>query len=347
VNRSRSAGLPVLAGIFLALVLGGCRESAPTLPDMASASSAVSASAISLEIFVDAVNGNDATGDGSAARPFQTIGRGLEAGSAGLTVIVRPGTYDQALGETFPLRLKDGLTLQGPAAAAVIIDGGGAAVVLEDASQARLEDLTVTGGAVSGLRLRFPSTVASCVIRQNFLGIDCESSVTIEDNIIENNTNSGLRIGGTASPSVRRNTVRFNGGEGIECRDSSAPSLEENEIRENQEHGIVCTNDSSPVLEGNAVTRNVKPEVYLLNAARPTLSGNVIRDNVRYGIDDARDPNQGEISAVGNTWSDPQPSGTVFGPADSRPNYYIKEPGNSIRFSGGAAPAATRRRRHP
>ncbi len=334
MERVRSVEGPAGLGLLLALLLVGCRESAPTLPDMPTVSTSISASRISLEIYVDAVNGNDATGNGSVANPFRTIGQGLQTGSSGMIVIVKPGVYSAASGETFPLRLKDGLTLQGTAAEMVTVDGAGTAVVLEDAPQARIERLTVRGGQQTGIFLRFASTVSFCALQSNFRGIVCESSAAVEDCLVENNTDTGIRIIGSAAPLVRRNTVRFNGGEGVECLNSASPAIRDNEIRENQKHGVVCTDDSAPLLQGNTITRNVLPEVYLLFSARPTLSGNTIRDNVRYSIDDARSPGQGEISALGNIWNDPQPSGTVDGPADFRPNYFIKEAGNSIRFSG-------------
>ncbi|MBN1938947.1 MAG: DUF1565 domain-containing protein [Candidatus Aminicenantes bacterium] len=342
--RSVRSAVPLSGcALFLALFAAGCREAAPTLPDTPSVSSAISASRISLEIFVDAATGDDAAGNGSAAFPFRTISRGLQAGSSGMTVTVRPGIYSPATGESFPLRLKDGLTLRGAAAETVTIDGAGAAVVLEDAPQARIEQLTVRGGGQAGMVLGFSSTAALCALRQNFRGVVCESSASVEDCLIENNSDTGIYIRGSAAPAVRRNVIRGNGGEGVECREDSAPLLRGNDIRENQKHGVVCTDSASPLLQENTITQNVLPEVYVLFGARPTLSGNIIRDNARYNIDDARSPGQGEISALGNTWNDPQPSGTISGPADSRPNYFIKEAGNSIRFSGGAA--AVRRRR--
>jgi len=301
---------------------------------MPTVSTAISASSVSLEIYVDAVNGNDAAGNGSASNPFRTIGKGLLAGSSGMTVIVKPGVYSAAAGESFPLRLKEGLALVGLGPDGVTVDGAGANYVFEDAPQSRIELLTIRGGGRAGILLRSASTVAFCVLHFNFRGIVCESAAAVEDNLIENNSDTGVYISGSAAPSIRRNAVRFNGGEGLECLNSASPAIRENEIRENQKHGVVCTDDAAPLLQGNTITRNVLPEVYVLFGARPTLSGNVIRDNARYGIDDARSPNQGEISALGNTWNDPQPSGTIIGPADFRPNYFIKEAGNSIRFSG-------------
>ncbi len=346
---SRVAGFSLLGALSLicGLLVFGCRQSTPNQPDLASISLERTVSRVSVEIHVDAAAGNDSTGNGSAANPYRTIGRGLQAGGSGMIVIVRPGTYDAALGESFPLELKAGLTLRGAAAETVTVDGAGAATVIEDAPAARIERLTVRGGLQAGIRLRAASTVSSCILRQNFRGIVCDSSASIEDNLIESHADTGLHISGSAAPTVRRNVIRANGGEGVECLNSSAPVLRGNEIRENQKHGVVCGDEAQPLLEENTVTRNVLPEIYILFAARPTLAGNTIRDNVRYGLDDARYPGQGEISALGNTWNDPQPEGTVFGPADFRPNYYIKEAGNSVRFSGGEAPASVRRRSLP
>jgi len=340
-GRFRDAAARLVGFAFvLGLIPWGCRQAAPTQPDIPPDPPPPPAVT---EIYVDAVNGDDASGSGTASSPYRTIGMGLRSSSPGMSVILRPGLYNAALGESFPIRLKENVALVGAGADGVTVDGSGADYVLEDASQARAEKLTVRGGRLAGVLLRNGSSLVRCVLRSNFRGVLCTASAAIEENVVEDNADTGIYIGGSASPSIRNNAIRRNGGEGVECVDSSTPVLRGNEISDNRKHGLVCTDAAAPVLEGNTVTRNVLPEVYVLFDARPTLTGNVIRDNERYNIDDARSPNRGQLSAVGNTWNDPQPAGTVFGPADSRPNYFIKESGNSLKFSEGSAVPARRR----
>jgi len=320
---------PAALLFVFALLASACRRETPTQPFIPPPEPPPSAS----DIYVDSVTGDDEDGDGSSSNPYRTIGAGLQNSSAGMTVIVNPGLYDSALGESFPLLLRAGVTLRGVDAGQVTVDGTGADSVFEDAAQSRVESLTIRGGRRAGVILRNDSTLDSCVVRENFVGIVCEAPAVIERNAVTDNTAAGLSLRGAASASVRKNTIELNEGDGVECVDSSTPRLEDNIIRENRKHGLTCTDSSAPTLEGNTVTGNVLPEVYVLFDARPILTGNIIRGNERYGIDDARSPNRGQISAVDNTWDDPQPTGTIFGPADRRPVYFIKEAGNSIIFS--------------
>lgn len=63
-------------------------------------------------IYVDAVNGSNAN-TGAFDSPFKTITRAITAARIGDTVRVAAGTYDAALGESFPIRPGFGVTIIG------------------------------------------------------------------------------------------------------------------------------------------------------------------------------------------------------------------------------------------
>lgn len=63
-------------------------------------------------LYVDAVNGSNGN-DGSYDRPYKTITRAITAAGVGDTIRVRAGTYDAALGESFPIRPGFGVTIVG------------------------------------------------------------------------------------------------------------------------------------------------------------------------------------------------------------------------------------------
>ena len=65
------------------------------------------------DIYVDAVNGDDDLGAGSAAAPYKTITKALSLARSGDVVTAMPGIYDTAIGETFPIDIPDGVTVQG------------------------------------------------------------------------------------------------------------------------------------------------------------------------------------------------------------------------------------------
>lgn len=65
-------------------------------------------------IYADAINGSDATGDGSQALPFRSATAAAAAATDGDTIQLLPGTYSTATtNEDFGIRLPSGATLKG------------------------------------------------------------------------------------------------------------------------------------------------------------------------------------------------------------------------------------------
>ncbi|MBN1211314.1 MAG: DUF1565 domain-containing protein [candidate division Zixibacteria bacterium] len=65
-----------------------------------------------IDYFVDAVTGSNSN-DGSEQAPFRTISHALSVAVASDSIKVQPGIYNVALGEVFPLRIPDSVTLIG------------------------------------------------------------------------------------------------------------------------------------------------------------------------------------------------------------------------------------------
>ncbi len=111
------------------------------------------AAARAAEIHVDVQKGSDLTGDGSLARPFKTLTKGLSKARPGDKVAVAAGIYDLRRGERFPLVLPAGVTLEGAGRRDVFLIGGVAwkpslSVLLEGSVSlpTRVSGLTVQGG---------------------------------------------------------------------------------------------------------------------------------------------------------------------------------------------------------
>jgi hypothetical protein len=98
--------------------------------------------------------GSDATGNGSAASPFRTITHAINAASDpdGTYIFIAAGTYDAALGESFPIQLKSLVSLQGNRADNTVIDAGQTGRVL-----------VCSGNPAGGLT--FPRVVGSLTIK--------------------------------------------------------------------------------------------------------------------------------------------------------------------------------------
>lgn len=81
-----------------------------------------------LRIYVDALTGDDATGNGSQPWPFRTITAGyasLAAYSLPAVVVVNDGVYSSMIGEAFPIRMRPLHLVMGRNAHTVIVQGGG------------------------------------------------------------------------------------------------------------------------------------------------------------------------------------------------------------------------------
>ena len=165
------------------------------------------------DFYVDAIHGSDTSGNGSAASPWQTITFALQQGpSAGDTLHVLPGTYDTALGETFPLNLPAGLTVEGAGPSVTVLDGDNTNDVVKLASNTTLRALTVResshGWWNGGVVHWSPGSnilVERVVFTHNERGLHLwngHSSVTIRDCVFVENGNDALSCFASTAISV-------------------------------------------------------------------------------------------------------------------------------------------------
>jgi hypothetical protein len=90
-------------------------------------------------------------GDGSAARPFGSIGEALGVAAAGAVVAIAPGTYDEAL------RLERPVTLWGACPAGVVLTSSATSAALDsgvvtvESSGVTLRNLAIAGAARAGV----------------------------------------------------------------------------------------------------------------------------------------------------------------------------------------------------
>jgi parallel beta-helix repeat protein len=223
--------------------------------------------------------------------PWQTITYALTRVSANsfdpAIIHVAPGTYSASTtGESFPLRMKSWVSLQGVGADSTIIDTEYVpdirTILCENANNFKIDGFTITGGSGSG---SYPEDVggiirclsSSPIISNNKIvnnragGIWCHSSSpTITNNIISNNnvfdSGAGIFCCDNSSPTITGNTIADNrcqsifyegGGGGIACFKSS-PLIISNTIIENvavtgpsnEGGGIFCTEVSNPIIGG-------------------------------------------------------------------------------------------------
>lgn len=199
--------------------------------------------------YVDAVFGSDSSGDGTPEFPFRTITHAIAHARKNDLILVAPGTYSTAIGESFPLRIPENVTVEGDpgtkgnGSTATFITGGGTyngvntAIVIDSGAVFRGFLVTNTGG----------------------VGIVVDNdSCTIEFNTITGNNSDGIRLltGGTAT--IQNNTISSNTGSGVLAQDATTPVLRQNTLSSNTVDGIRANGTSNPSLGtgGNTFSSN-------------------------------------------------------------------------------------------
>ncbi|HIK26589.1 MAG: DUF1565 domain-containing protein [Oscillatoriaceae bacterium SKW80] len=277
--RSKMFRLGGRAGIAIAILMWLClgSASAATSPEMPTGETIPIAQASpSKKLYVNPNTGSD-TGDGSERAPFRTITQALNAAEQNTVILLAPGTYSAQTGETFPIKLKPGVTIQGDPSTKgqrISIVGGGYFLSPTFATQ----DITILGAdgaTLSGVTVTNPND------RGYGLWIE-SSSPTITDSTFIGSTHDGISIVGNSAPVIRGNYFSRNGANGMTIYGTSKPQVEQNTF-ENTGYAININQSAAPVLSGNIIIRN-RAGVLVQANGRPVLRNNKIEGNQQDGV---------------------------------------------------------------
>ncbi|MGB7377731.1 MAG: DUF1565 domain-containing protein [Rivularia sp. (in: cyanobacteria)] len=310
-------------------------------------------------IYVNPQTGtNQSQGGTTEAAPFKTITFALQQAQPGTVIQLAPGTYSEETGETFPLQIKEGVTLRGDEAGkgqATLITGSGNYTSRTFAKQ-NITILAENNSTISGVSVTNPASRGT--------GIWVESTnPKIINSTFTNNLREGVFVTGTGNPTIAGNIFIQNKGNGVSVAKSaqgeirgnlfqdtgfglaiggnSTPLIIENQILRNVD-GLFISNSAQPILRKNVIQNNTRDGIVVITTAKPNLGteqepgGNLIRNNERYDVNNATRNIQ--ILAIGNDIDeskisgqvefvaanvDPLPGGaTAF--IDVAPNYWAK-----------------------
>jgi hypothetical protein len=267
-------------------------------------------------LYVDVTSA--AGGNGSKACPFVTITQGLTAAgsAAATTVIVEPGTYNAAAGETFPLEVPANVTLTGDLSsvgsrAAFVIDGSGPATIGTQAINLGIHLV----GELDFMTVTDTRKAASYLIGVN-AGTPKLTLATLTGG------SSGIlvtgEVGGTGAQFDISEQCDISGatqdGIVVDPLGGAAPTLTVTQaaIHNNGNDGVRVA-----AAGGAGATPNIKIGYALLPACTLMKLPDAcdIYCNARYGVEASPAVNTGKVSAEGNAWhNDPPTSGTA--PAD-------------------------------
>ncbi|MBE9251408.1 DUF1565 domain-containing protein [Dolichospermum sp. LEGE 00240] len=283
-------------------------------------------------IYVNSVTGKDTSGNGTTEAPYKTITFALSKATAGTVIQVAPGNYSKDSGETFPLVLNSGVTLQGNESnkgEGIVIIGGGYYTSRTFARQ----DITLlanNGTIITGLTFTNPNSRGTAVwvessnpviknstfinsIREGIF-VTGTGNPQIENNIFLKNKGNGISVAKSAQGVIRGNLFQDTGF-GVAIGGSSTPLLESNNITQNTD-GLFISETAKPILRKNAIRGNKRDGIVATISAVPNLGtsenpgGNLIRDNARYDLNNAT--KAGKIVAIGNDINEKR----IFGAVD-------------------------------
>lgn len=272
-------------------------------------------------IYVNPATGADRSGVGvTAAAPYKTITFAISQAQPGTIIQLAAGNYDKNSGETFPLLLKEGVTLRGDDSSkgqAILITGGGFYTSRTFARQ----DVTIlanNGTTITGVSVTNPNQRGTAVWVES-------TNPTIQNSTFANSAREGVFVTGTGNPKILNNVFVQNKGNGVSVAKSaqgeirnnlfqdtgfglaiggtSTPLVAENQIIQNKA-GIYISESAKPILRNNVIQKNTQDGIVATVDALPDLGtnsnpgGNLIRNNTRYDLNNATKTNR--IIAVGN-----------------------------------------------
>jgi parallel beta-helix repeat protein len=259
------------------------------------------------QLFVNSNIGRDDLSAGrNEATPFKTISYALSLAKPGDIIQVSSGLYTQQLGETFPLVVPQGVTLQGSEfnqGSTVTVMGGGRFasswwgsqdVSILAKSDSQISGLTVTNPNSRGTGIWIEAanvSVRGCTFTKSAReGVFAagKSNPTIENNLFVDNSANGLAMTGMSTGMVRNNVFQKTGF-GIAVSEKSFPQLVNNRVQDNVD-GIVVSHSATPQLRGNVIEGNRRDGLVAISSAQPDLGStiapgrNIFRNNGRYAI---------------------------------------------------------------
>lgn len=260
-------------------------------------------------------------GNGSESSPLKTIAQALQQAESNSIIKLAAGTYSRESGETFPLRLKPGVTLEGDSSSQgsnIVIKGGGMYmsptfarqdVAILGADEAVLTGITVTNPNPRGYGLWIESC-SPAIANNTFTGsshdgisVTGDSAPIIRNNRFTQNGANGITVYGISKPEIRANVFEQTG-YGINVAQRAAPLIVENQIMNNRA-GVVSQAFTKPVLRNNIIEGNKEDGVVAIGNSQPNLGtptepgNNQFRQNGRYDINSSA-AKRVTISAVDN-----------------------------------------------
>ncbi len=253
-------------------------------------------------LFVDGINPScNNSGAGSQAVPFCTIGAAADQVTAGDTVSVKPGTYNEEV--VITESGSPNATITFAADPGVTVSGQHNGFDIAGVSWVTVQGFTVTQTASHGIKVILSSNVTLAdnqIVGAGDRGIYFRDSsdITVDNNKIQNSVQYGLYLKSVTSGTIANNEVTGSGlpilgstRKGIYVNGSSNLLIEKNTSAFNSDTGIYLTSGTTGVhVKGNILHDNARGYIRsatgidLRNSSNNTIEGNITYNNEDSGI---------------------------------------------------------------
>ncbi|MEM9161702.1 MAG: DUF1565 domain-containing protein, partial [Cyanobacteria bacterium P01_F01_bin.4] len=227
--------------------------------------------------------GSDQENSGAQHQPFRTITHAIQVAQSNTVIVLAPGRYTADTGESFPLRLKPGITIQGSPDAenSAIILGGGSFdsptlsqqnVAIVAADRSGMAHVVVSNPNPQGhgvwVESGNPIIRETAFVANRHTGLYLAGgSPVIEASYFFQNQVAGLVIYGNSRAVVQGNHFEATG-TAITVASEATPEIAHNQIIRNEE-GILLLGNASPVLVSNTLSQNRRNGVVEVATAAP------------------------------------------------------------------------------
>ena len=222
---------------------------------------------------VSAVNGNDATADGTCTNPYKTITAALATMTTG-TVWAAPGTYNSSLGETFPITVPAGVALigdeatKGAGTTSTFIQGHGAVPTTSFYATV----LGSQGAKLAGFKL---ANAAYTVLGFGVYSSGADFSVA--NNTFDSTTYGGITFQNAGNPLVEKNVFKA-GSYGVYSFCTGTATIQDNSFPAGS---LPIDNTGNSIIQRNAFTNSGLVAIQVQRGA-PRILNNTFTSNA-YG----------------------------------------------------------------
>jgi hypothetical protein len=210
-------------------------------------------------LFVNASSGAD-TNQGFKDKPFKTVTKALGNAVAGQTIFLQTGTYSTSTGESFPLRVKSGIALEGETFPGTAIIGSGTCLLLENVNDIRITKLELKCDWGIEMQNAKALSLTYLKVASRELGIVARDSAATLDNVEIYNSLTGLVADGSSQIIVQNSKV-FRNGRGVVVRKNAQVTLDKSSVTENGYVGVGAYGKSTLEIKNSHIDNNAYTSV--------------------------------------------------------------------------------------